>query len=215
MGSGKLNIWIRDEDCSLRNVWRADLEIKTCLGEHLIDILAEPDLKKVIACLEERFPECTVTHGSYYGTRTIRIESKQRIINHIPVKVPPGCYVVRVHICGGGNEWSDITMVIVGCGDEACVNLIIKEAETCAKELIIPLLRVADEIRLPKDQVQVAVNVLRKAGRVPINVIENNLNERIELFKAVEVEEAKKIVSQAQSGLKIIKNMRLRKKRQK
>ena len=216
MGYGKLNIWIRDEDCSLRNAWMADLEIKTCLGENLIDILPSPDLEKIITRLKEMYPDSTVSHGPAYGTKTIKIRAPgtQRIINHMQVEVPPGCYGVRVHVCGGGNEWSDRTMIVVCCGDESCVNLVIKEAETCFKEAIIPLVRVAEEIRLPIQQVKVAVDILGKAGKVPINEVARNLEERVELLRGVEVEEARKIVREAESELKIIKDLQLKKKRQ-
>lgn len=210
MGSGNLNVWIRDEDCSLRNAWRADLEVKTCLGENLIDILPVPDLEKIITHLKEMFPEFGVSYGPNYGTKTIRVQGKP-VINHMQVEVPPGCYVVRVHVCGGGNEWSDRTMVIVRCGDEACVNLVIKEAETCFKEAIIPLLRVAEEVRIPKEQIQVAANVLGKAGRIPINEVKKDLQERVKQLR--DVKEASKVVNQAESGLRIIKGLRLRREK--
>lgn len=210
MASGKLNIWIRDEDCSLRNAWRADLEVKTCLGENLIDILPQPDLEKIISHLKEMFPEFKVSYLSDYGTKVIRAEGK-RVINHLEVDVPPGCYVVRVHVCGGGNEWSDRTMVIVGCGEESCVNLIIKEAETCGREFIIPFLRLAEEARIPGEHVQVAVNALAKAARIPIDEVAENLQERVKQLR--DVKEASAVVAQAESGLKIIKGLRLRKEK--
>jgi hypothetical protein len=215
MGFGTLNIWIRDEDCSLRNAWMADLEIKTCLGENLIDMLPSPDLDKIVDSLKEMYPSTNVSFGSAYGTKTIKIFEPQikRIINHIPVDVPPGCYIVRVHVCGGGNEWSDRTMAVVGCDCGSCVNLIIKEAETCVKEVLIPLMRIAEVARIPREQVQVAVNVLRKAGEIPINEVANNLNERVELLREVKVAEANKIVNQAESGLKMVKEIQLKKKR--
>lgn len=43
---------------------------------------------------------------------------------HAEVEIPPGCYTVvagMVH----GNIYSDRTMVIVNCGDHACVNLVL------------------------------------------------------------------------------------------
>lgn len=43
---------------------------------------------------------------------------------HAEVEIPPGCYTVvagMVH----GNIYSDRTMVIVNCGEHACVNLIL------------------------------------------------------------------------------------------
>jgi hypothetical protein len=214
MGFGKLNIWIREEDCRLINAWRADLEVKTCLGENLIDILSDRDLEKIVDDLKEMYPEAAVSVGyrPWYETKTIRIEGKA-VINHIHVQVPPGCYVVRVHECGEGNEWSDRIMVVVGCGDELCLNLIVKRAESCAAELIIPLLKIAEEIHLPKDQVQVAIDILRKAGRVPIKNIVENLQARANELK--DIEDARDVVNKAKIGLKTIRDLQLeaRKKR--
>lgn len=213
MGMAKLNVWIRDEDCSLRNAWMADLEIKTCLGENLLDMLPEPDLKKLMGHLEETYPDATVSFGPAYDTKTIKIHAKGRIINNILVKVPPGCYVIRVHVCGGGNEWSDRTMVIVSCEKVACVNLIIKEAETCAKELIVPFLRVAEIKKIPVDQVKVTIDALRKLAKIPIENVVRDFDERIALLKEDKEPGAIEIVKQAQFGLKTIKNIQLEKKR--
>ena len=47
---------------------------------------------------------------------------------HIEVKVPPGCYLVTAGV-EGGNIYTDMTMVIVRCGDDACVNLVLNDFE--------------------------------------------------------------------------------------
>jgi hypothetical protein len=49
MSYGKLNIWLRFEDCSLINTcWRTDLVIKTCTGKYLVDMYPAliPELQK-------------------------------------------------------------------------------------------------------------------------------------------------------------------------
>jgi hypothetical protein len=190
----------------------ADLEIKTCGGENLVDMLPTPENEKIVAHIKDMYPNSSVSYGlSYLGVKTYHIYQGKPIINHFEVDVPPGCYVVRVHVCGGGNEWSDRTMVIARCGEEACVNVVIKEAETCIKEVMIPLLRLAEEIHLPRDLVQVAVDVLGKAGSVPIEMIAENLEKRTIEFK--DVKEARNIVSEAESGLRTIKELRLKKKK--
>ena len=47
---------------------------------------------------------------------------------HAEVEMPPGCYIVVAGM-QGGNIYSDRTVSIVGCGDEACVNLILPNFE--------------------------------------------------------------------------------------
>ena len=45
---------------------------------------------------------------------------------HAEVEMPPGCYIVKAGCFAGlGNIYTDRTMVVVRCGDEACVNLIL------------------------------------------------------------------------------------------
>jgi len=205
MGLGKLNIWIRDEDCGLRNAWRVDLEVKTCTGENLIDIVPPQELDKILKSLKEMYPNETVTTTNDYGPSTIRIQSANRIINHLHIEIPPGCYVIRVHVCGGGNEWSDRTMVMVKCSEEACVNLIIPEAESCIRGVIIPVLRLAELARLPREQVKVAVDVLGELGRVQLDGVERDLNNRVRLLRDAKIEDAKEVIKASEYGLKLLK----------
>lgn len=209
----KLNIWIRNEDCSLRNAWKASLEIKTCTGKNLLDMLPESDLKKLLGHLEKAFPDATVSVKTIYykvedGTKTIQIHAKdnKRILNNIKVKVPPGCYVVRVHVCSG-NEWSDRTMVIVSCEEAACVNLIVPEAETCGYELIGPFMGFAELEGLPLDQVKLTVDALGKLAKIPIENVARDFDARIELLKDDKGPRAVELVKQARFGLKITKEM--------
>jgi hypothetical protein len=47
---------------------------------------------------------------------------------HVEVTVPPGCYQIVVGVYNpGGNLYTDIAMVIVRCGDDACVNLVLND----------------------------------------------------------------------------------------
>lgn len=46
---------------------------------------------------------------------------------HAEVEMPPGCYIIVAGMQGRGNIYSDKTVAIVKCGDEACVNLILPD----------------------------------------------------------------------------------------
>lgn len=209
MGYGTLNIWLRDEDCSLLKAWNVKLYIKTCSGESLTSMLPKPEVEKIIADLKEMYPDCNVS----YETDRIIIgtASSNKIINHIQLNVPPGCYIVHADVCHQKNDETDKMMVVVNCGDEVCVNLILKDVESCINGVIGPFVRVAVENRLPRQDVQVAVDMLRTAGRVPVTEIERAFEEKLALFKEYKV--PSNVISQAESGLKIIKNLRLRAKR--
>lgn len=57
---------------------------------------------------------------------------------HGQVEVPPGCYIVlAAATCK--NIFTDMAVVQVGCGEEACVNLITKTLSTCTGQLIYAL----------------------------------------------------------------------------
>jgi hypothetical protein len=214
MGHGHLNIWIRDSSCSLFNNKRVNLVIASCLGEHLINVLPEPELKEIFEHLQNKFPECTVTRNDLYGPPSIQIEDKEwkPTINNIPLKVPPGCYIVQVHVCGKRNEWSDKVMVIVGCEGHVCVNLIVKDLDECVHDIIIPFLREVEHLRLPKEHLKIAVNALRLAGRVPLEVIEREFDGRIQSFGDIDEVDAKEIVKQARSALGVFRDLKKEKR---
>ncbi|MFZ2071258.1 MAG: hypothetical protein WAV32_06655, partial [Halobacteriota archaeon] len=130
MGYGKLNIWIRYWDCSLiKACWRTDLVIKTCNDDYLVDM--DPT---VIEKLRQRYPDYKdVKVQDYKGHRRIMLQpGGGEKFNHIEVDVPPGCYVVWTRVCYGKNEETNKVMVIVDCGEEVCVNLLLDDVETCA-----------------------------------------------------------------------------------
>lgn len=78
--------------------------------------------------VRERNDCCVVDMNGYAwaqccGDREKLIETELRN-GHAELKVPPGCYIVdaswKPGCCGDAKE----TMVIVGCGETVCVNLI-------------------------------------------------------------------------------------------
>lgn len=102
---------------------------------------------------------------------------------HIEVEVPPGCYLVTVGT-PGGNIYTDLTMVIVRCGDDACVNLVLNDYRRtdpfphntpvtdplplviggCQARNLIPFLINAKEARIKTDEMQVAFEVMIRAA---------------------------------------------------
>jgi len=137
MSYARLNIWLRDLDCGPKNVWKVELVVKTCGGLYLPDF--NPD---VIDKLRVSYPNYDIERGNRDNETTIRIEKEKPhdppVIKHIEVDVPPGCYIVRAWVCWG-NLWTDRAMVIVGCGQEACVNLIVPPKERCIRNGIFPV----------------------------------------------------------------------------
>ncbi|MDD2665498.1 MAG: hypothetical protein PHD13_01765 [Methanocellales archaeon] len=119
------------------------------------------------------------------------------------LKVPPGCYIVRAHGCivGQGNYESDRCMVIVRCGEEMCVNLLVPTFAHCVKSIIQPLVDNARRLKIPDDKIGGAIGVLAKAAELPPAEILKKVDLRINDFKdAEEVEE--------KEHLKIVKGIK-------
>jgi len=209
MGYANLNLWVRFEDCSLFYSWRLNIEIRTCVGEHLFDQISKPEREKILKGIQEAYPESSVTYDDYYGSRMIQIETRyDKVINNVSIPVPPGCYVVRVHVCGKYNEWSDSAMVVVDCGCDACVNLIVNDFGKCINNAFVPFLREAERLKLPDEQVKIAADMMLKAGKIPVERFERNLNDRLKFYDKLDDGEAKKIVKEAKSGLKHLRALK-------
>jgi hypothetical protein len=179
MSYGKLNIWIRHLDCSLvTDCWRTDLVIKSCGGDYVVDM--DPT---IIEKLKERYSDFqdVGVYENYQGETRIRlVPPKGEHVNHIEVDVPPGCYVIWTRVCHGGNEETNKVMVIVSCGDEGCVNLLLNTVETCSKELFHPLLVRAVDLRIPNQDLQVLAQVIMKVAEKPKKEVVVELGQRLE-----------------------------------
>lgn len=186
MSYGKLNIWLRGLDCCPRNFWKVELVVKTCGGDYLVDF--NPD---VIDKLAEALPSCTVQRGTRGTEPTIRVSGPvaSTRIKHLEVDVPPGCYLVRAWVCFA-NLWTDRAMAIVGCGGEACVNLIVPQAENCIRDVLVPVAILARDLKLPPGKVRTAIAVLMKTGRIHKEPL---LREATDLAKELRESDAKDV----------------------
>ena len=153
--------------------------IKTCCGEPLVDMDST-----VIEKLKARYPDyetVDVPEGLYRSERRIRLKpGGGKYFWHIEVDVPPGCYVVWTRVCHWGNEETNKVMVIVGCGGEACVNLLLDAVETCSNQLLHPFLARAVELGLPRQEVGIAAKVLLAVADKPKKEFVAELGQRLE-----------------------------------
>ena len=177
MSYAKLNIWIRYADCGLvTTCWMTDVVIKTCGGDYLVDM--DP---AVIEKLKERYPdyERVEVLPNYHGETRIRLKPPAgEHINHIEVDVPPGCYIVWTRVCHGRNEETNKVMVIVSCGDEACVNLLLDSVATCSNEVLHPLLVRGVELGIPRQQLRAAADVVMAVAEKPQRELVAELRQR-------------------------------------
>ena len=178
MSYGKLNIWIRYADCSLvTDCWRTDLVIKTCGGEALVDM--DPTVLESLKAKYEDFEKVDV--HNYAGEKRILLKPvRGQKVYHIEIDVPPGCYIVWTRVCYKKNEETNKVMVIVGCGGEVCVNLLLDALETCGREIFHPLLERLIELKLPKQDLQFVAKVLMDAAEIPKKDVIEDLGQRLE-----------------------------------
>lgn len=138
MGMAKLNIWVRDQysPCrpDMRYTWSVDVFL--CDGTPLV--------------------WCGT---KYYGAHHTKC-------GHVEIEVPPGCYIVRARTGSKGhhNLFSHMTLVIVGCGDTACVNLIAPGTWVCGKQFTLALEFLAKNGLVPREAALEAI----KANNVVI-----------------------------------------------
>lgn len=146
MGFGKLNIWVRNENCEVVRK-KAHLHVFDCHGNSLF-----PDL--------------------------IWFDD-----GHTEVQVPPGCYIVVAGVVHG-NRYTDKTMVIIRCGEELCVNLVLNRFEEkaaaapavaavipvvnagCAQRIVMPLAINALKADVAPQDLQKALSVIIKAAKI-------------------------------------------------
>jgi hypothetical protein len=87
---------------------------------------------------------------------------------HVEIEVPPGCYILGGNICEMPkfNETIDQTMVIVGCGQELCVNLIVPVVSTCVRRDLAVFIRAARLAGVSVQDLQIATRVMLTAGDI-------------------------------------------------
>ena len=209
MSYAKLNIWLRDLDCCPKNVWKVELVVKTCGGEYLVDF--NPD---VIKNLKEAYPDYNVQRGTRSNETTIRITQPHphdpQVIKHIELEVPPGCYIVRAWVCWG-NLWTDRAMVIVGCGQDACVNLIVPQKVNCIVDVIIPVGIAAHDMRFDPDKARIATEVLMATGRIQKEALHKELMDLTRELKESKAKDAPKYVEALEFIEQLVKGVRIEK----
>ena len=168
MGMAKLNIWVRDKDfpCKpdMRWVWSVDVFV--CDGKPL---------------------EWCGT--KYYGAHRTRH-------GHVEIEVPPGCYIVRARTGSKGhhNLFTHVTMVIVGCDETACVNLVPPGAWTCGVQFNMAVEFQAEIGNIPRELAQKAIEANRAIiEHLPKDMFPVEEAEPVkQILKRAEAEQAKK-----------------------
>jgi hypothetical protein len=183
-----------------------DLVVKTCGGDYLVDMDST-----IMEKLRMRYAdyEKVEINPNYWGEKRIRLKpGSGDYLNHIEVDVPPGCYVVWTRVCYCGNEETNKVMVIVDCGGEACVNLLLDRAETCIKEALYPAAVLAIGMRLPENEVGIAVKALMQVAEIPKEVFVAELEQKFGELQETKGREAQEYLKATDKLLEIVKSLR-------
>jgi hypothetical protein len=160
MGQSKLSIWFRDEQCkpfpNLVNLPNYDwVNVWDCSGNLIVHA-----------------PVPISKHA------------------HVDIEIPPGCYIVQGHVCGERvkpaiNIETSKAIVMVGCDEVRCVNLIVPWANTCAREFVQPLVENALIQNVPIADIQIALRTIMRAVGIQRDELIYEIDKNIERYSAI------------------------------
>jgi hypothetical protein len=115
---------------------------------------------------------------------------------HSEIEVPPGCYIVDAAwtpgCCGTAKE----TVVIINCGETACVNLIREWAGDASGIRLASMMNHAREAKVSEADIRVMKDIFEKISKVlPEGKIRHLTEKEFELKNSVSDEPHKKILS--------------------
>jgi len=123
---------------------------------------------------------------------------------HAEVKVPPGCYLLQagVNLYTGSNVYTDRVMVVIGCGEEACVNLFLPQYGLidpvrppvdlraqplrllyCARTFLTPLILQATAAGIKRPELEMAIDIIAKAARMDKQILMDDVRAEARLLE--------------------------------
>lgn len=185
MGYAKLNIWVRDQNCKPFNITQPNTGD---LGDYV---------------------EIYDLQGNRVGERVYLSKG----IAHTEVQVPPGCYKVTGHICEPSipqqpaiNEFANWAMVIAGCNQEVCVNLIVPSLQQCVRDNLFVFVRAAQQARVPDQSVAILSSTMATIGNIPPPTMSVEIESAITEMKQKKVSPER--VKEYERVLKVFKEMK-------
>jgi hypothetical protein len=133
-------------------------------------------------------------HLHVYNCHRTQVLGAELEEGHIELRVPPGCYIINAGVRGlaNSNVYTDNAMVIVRCGDDACVNLVLNDfreiepvqrmpliARGCGARILLPLIVNANlpEVKIDPEKLQIAIEVICKAANIEPKGLVSNLDD--------------------------------------
>ncbi len=161
---------------------------------------------------------CQIINGSFH-IHVYDCHSKEVIPStycsngHAEIQIPPGCYIVQAGMYNPShsNIYTDRAVVIVRCGEEACVNLVLPNFKAEKPELVVQPLELhyclgtfipalvynARKEKIDDKDLKMAVDVIAKAAKMDRDKIFDAVKADIKIseegiakIKGEELEEA-------------------------
>jgi hypothetical protein len=151
-----------------------------------------------------RGPNCEVVdrpgHLHVYNCQGIQVLMTWFEHGHAEVVVPPGCYIIRAGVVWG-NIYTDKTMVIVKCGEESCVNLVLPrflhpitppapaadvqfvKMYYCPAAILPALVVNAGTAKIKPGELDVTIDVMARAARIDKERLLDVVRDEIKLVE--------------------------------
>jgi hypothetical protein len=114
---------------------------------------------------------------------------------HVEINVPPGCYIIKAGMyTGHGNIYTDKTIIIVKCGKESCVNLVLPQflphsvelqdiKLTCLGTILPAFMLNAVRAGVNPGELDAAIDVMARAGRVDKGKLLDVVRDEIKMLE--------------------------------
>jgi len=116
---------------------------------------------------------------------------------HAEVTIPPGCYILKAGVLWG-NIYTDKTMVVVKCGEEICVNLVLPNFSTntppprniqpltlyyCPNAFLPPLILNAARAGITPGELHKAIDVIARAANMDKENMLREVKTELEMWE--------------------------------
>jgi hypothetical protein len=186
MGTARLNVWIRDENCK---------------------IVMNPTSQPGYDWVEVRYaanPENGVDHALNPATLAndpnvvahVPLPYGPKVQAHVDIVIPPGLYLVAGHICtpngnANSNIYTDKAIVIAKSNEVANVDLIIPDVGTCSHNFYGAFIDANARLPrpLPEPDVINAVRTMLQISNIPVQAALMPITNAVKSIRTPNVED--------------------------
>jgi hypothetical protein len=176
MGTARLNVWIRDENC------KVVMNPTNQLGYDWVEVryAANPENGETHA----RDPTTLANDPNVVAH--VSLPYGEKVQAHVEIVVPPGIYMVAGHICtpngnASSNIFTDKAVAIAKSNEVVNVDLIIPNVGTCANNFYSAFINANAMLAqpIPDLEVAAAVRAMLKISNTPVQTALEPINHAV------------------------------------